>query len=386
MPLAFVRVDVLNSTSGEPLKDINGNPSTNILTDANGNFTFGPIYAPRGCWVNLKIYSRNDAAIVVDPGREIIDPYSRQMEIPEFVSVGENKTITYTYLDTEHSQNIAEFVHPWTILSYHSGVTRGWCYIFDETDSIIPQAIVRYPNQTGPFYDFTTEEIVLPWGVEPFPDVILHEYAHSVMNMCYGYFPPVMLKHSIEKKSNLTTAWVEGWADSFPLPVFNRTTLKSFPYGEVYDLEVPTWCWSQYGWEDGDEVEGRVAGALQDIFDSHNDGNDTFSDGFSRIWNIMQTQPSNTFRGFWQAWNTSGYQKQPALMAIFQNTIDYRGKGDVDADGNVTILDQIILAKAFGFKKGDSKFDKRADLNYDDTVNILDAIIFANYFGKHYDC
>jgi len=73
-------------------------------------------------------------------------------------------------------------------------------------------------------------------------------------------------------------------------------------------------------------------------------------------------------------------------MAIFQNTIDYRGKGDINADGDVNILDSLIVAGAFVSKKGDQKFDKRADLNYDNVINILDAILVSKYQGKHYDC
>jgi hypothetical protein len=210
------------------------------------------------------------------------------------------------------------------------------------------------------------------------------------MNSLYGYIPPTMEEHSINLRSDSTTAWAEGWANFYPLIVFNDpifTWSNGTHYANI-NLETPHWCSS--GWDDGDEVEGRVAGALWDIYDSQNDNApwyyDSFSDGFQRIWNIMHTTPCDTFHEFWQAWNTSGYPKQQALMAIFQNSIDYRGKGDINADGIVNYLDAIILGAAWGSIKGDANFDKRADLNYDDSINYLDSAILGANYGNDYDC
>jgi len=215
---------------------------------------------------------------------------------------------------------------------------------------------------------------------------MLHEYGHHVMYSVYGFIPPSMQNHTFNLRSNSTTAWAEGWANFYPLAVFNDPifTWSNGTHWADINLDTPHWCSS--GWDDGDLVEGRVAGALWDIFDSTNDDYDSLSDGFTRIWSLISSQTDNTFREFWQAWNASSYPKQSALMAIFQNSIDYRGLGDVNADGDVNILDSTIVANAFGSRKGSSNFDQRADLNYDDRVNILDAIIVGNNFGKHYDC
>jgi len=202
------------------------------------------------------------------------------------------------------------------------------------------------------------------------------------MNSLYGYIPPAMEEHSINLRSNSTTAWTEGWADFFPLVVQNDPDLTG------WNLETLYWC--SPDWDDGDEVEGRVAGALWDIFDPNHDNDpwyyDSFSDGFQHIWNIMRTTPCDTFYEFWQAWNTSGYPKQQALMAIFQNSIDYRGPGDINADGYVNAADAVILGNAFNSQKGDDNFDKRADLNYDDYVNAKDSVILGSYWGNEYDC
>ena len=47
--------------------------------------------------------------------------------------------------------------------------------------------------------------------------------------------------------------------------------------GALLNLETPTWGSS--GWDEGDDVEGRVAGALWDIYDDVNDGTDNYCDG-----------------------------------------------------------------------------------------------------------
>ncbi|OGD49075.1 hypothetical protein A3K79_00870 [Candidatus Bathyarchaeota archaeon RBG_13_46_16b] len=73
-------------------------------------------------------------------------------------------------------------------------------------------------------------------------------------------------------------------------------------------------------------------------------------------------------------------------MAIFQNSIDYRGPADINADSYVNAQDSIILGAAFGSEAGDPNFDKRADLNYDDRVNARDSVILGVNWGNHYDC
>jgi len=198
------------------------------------------------------------------------------------------------------------------------------------------------------------------------------------MNITYGYLPPVLPEHSINETSDASTAWVEGWGEFFPLVVFDN------PYYIDINLEAPHWC--SENWDDGDEVEGRVAGALWDIYDSHDDGYDTFTDGFTHIWNIMETTPCNNFTGFWQAWNTSGYPKQPALLAIFQNTIDYRGPGDANGDCVVDATDYQLVKAHIPSIKGQPNWDKRCDLNNDDVVDGQDLQIVKANIGKNYDC
>ena len=73
-------------------------------------------------------------------------------------------------------------------------------------------------------------------------------------------------------------------------------------------------------------------------------------------------------------------------MAIFQNTIDYRGPGDVNGDGWVELMDFWYISLAFGSRPGDPNWDQRADLNFDDIVELMDFYVASQNFGNTYDC
>lgn len=56
--------------------------------------------------------------------------------------------------------------------------------------------------------------------------------------------------------------------------------------------------------------------------------------------------------------------------------------GDVNGDGKVNIVDISIVAKAFGSKLGDPRWDPNADLDNNGLINIIDISKLAKEFGK----
>jgi hypothetical protein len=388
LPITSARVEIYDEeTTGTVFLGWN-------YTDYNGYFTFGPIsnndeLGEDGLDIIVIVNARSSAARVITPTGGV---YSAQSQ---------------TFWNCSDGPFFRNFVTPydqrgaWWIFSYHFGLTRGWYYLLSTVGYNASTATCRWPYETGPHYH-PGGEIHLPDWACWWSDTILHEYGHHVMYRLYGYIPPSIEEHYMETKSNSTTAWTEGWAHFFPLAVYNKPTRIvgiNATHGVEYNLEAPHWC--SPGWDDGDEVEGRVAGALWDIFDSQNDSApwyyDRLSDGFQRIWNIMHTTPCNTFRAFWQAWNATFYAhpKQNVsqlqdwnrtLTAIFQNSIDYRGPGDVNVDGIVDIEDIYYAAIRFGVEKGQPTWDYLADLNHDDIIDIADVYIASLNQGKTYDC
>ena len=361
------------------IKDSSGNLMGIVLTDINGNFTFPINVPPSGINIRCTVYTKNDYATVLQGGFDI--PYFANTD---WISIqpGESKTITWVFPDDPYNP-------VFTVFSYHTGLNRGWYYLNGTTVGAFPNATARYPYWWRPQYDDTKREIWLTEYTYNYPDEILHEYSHYEMHAAFGWrMPPDYIgNYTIKNVSNQPTALTEGWAYFFPLAVKNNGAYMEWGSGGIpysIDFESPHWC--SPDWDDGDAVVGRVTGALWDIYDAYNDSYDTFTDGFNNIWNVINTAYFETFYHFWDIWNGSGYPKQPALMAIFQNSIDYRGPGDVNADGDVDGRDIAEITSRYGSWKGQPSFAQWADLNYDDKICGRDLALASSNYGKHYDC
>jgi len=55
--------------------------------------------------------------------------------------------------------------------------------------------------------------------------------------------------------------------------------------------------------------------------------------------------------------------------------------GDVNGDGNVNIMDAVLIGVAFGTKPGHPNWDPRCDLNQDGYINIKDTVLLGANFG-----
>jgi len=182
-------------------------------------------------------------------------------------------------------------------------------------------------------------------------DVVQHEYGHWIMyNVYRGYWPPGAVgPHEVTTISNANLSWTEGWANAFPL--ICQSWLKpvedcwfEWGTGGAYDFETCPDC------DRGDACEGRVAGALWDIYDYWNDGYDTFQpefqtlDRFLDIWAVLLNQRSDNYRQFYDAWRSMGKDRHLINFCSYQNTIDYNKSpvlsgGTVDPSvGNSTTL------------------------------------------------
>ncbi|MGH7774887.1 MAG: CARDB domain-containing protein, partial [Candidatus Binatia bacterium] len=193
------------------------------------------------------------------------------------------------------------------------------------------QVVVNWaPNSVdGTFYSLGGNDVHLLADDPRSRILVLHEVGHGIMDDVYeDLFPPSpnCSPHFIPSASSAGCAWTEGWAEWFPATVYNRPVFE-FANGAIQDLEGPTW--GTGGWNNGDTVEGRVAGALIDISDSANEAFwDRFSEfpgGPGNIWRTFQNNVSNTFAQFWAQRGAGGFNVAPtgALASVYQNTIDY---------------------------------------------------------------
>jgi len=155
-------------------------------------------------------------------------------------------------------------------------------------------------------------------------DVVVHEYGHAIMYRVYGdELPPNpnCNPHYICIASSAGCAWTEGWANFFPLAVYDDEYYTNTADGYSYNLETR----NDGNCGSGDDVEGNVAASLWDIYDDHDEMYDRLSDGFSNIWHVLhdQTTDEDTFKDFYDSWCALGHDKSKANSAIFQNDIDY---------------------------------------------------------------
>lgn len=56
--------------------------------------------------------------------------------------------------------------------------------------------------------------------------------------------------------------------------------------------------------------------------------------------------------------------------------------GDIDEDGDVDIMDIVIMAKAYGSEDGAPEYDPRCDLDKNNKVQLFDIVIAAGNYGK----
>ena len=57
-------------------------------------------------------------------------------------------------------------------------------------------------------------------------------------------------------------------------------------------------------------------------------------------------------------------------------------KGDINGDGDVDVVDLLIIADSFGLTVDDPGFDPTCDFNADKAVDVVDLLTFADDFGK----
>ncbi|WP_435190673.1 metalloprotease [Streptomyces sp. bgisy126] len=117
-------------------------------------------------------------------------------------------------------------------------------------------------GKKGSWYDGGTGYVMLA-GLDPRSQhLVLHEAGHFLMGQIYRDKPPYVTNcspHPMDKRTSATCALWEGFPDALAAHVMGD---RRYVYsdGTVLDFD------KTQGWENGDQVEGRVAGALLDLW------------------------------------------------------------------------------------------------------------------------
>jgi hypothetical protein len=149
------------------------------------------------------------------------------------------------------------------------------------------------------------------------------------------FYWPYCTDHHINTKSDVSCAWSEGWADFLPLAVngdpcydYTLTSCSGTKDKSYFDLEAHNRFDKQqpYPFDLGDDVEGRVAGGLYDLYDSNNEGFDRISAGFYPIALFaLGSTKITTFYDFWSNHWEFNSSQDPFLsgVTLWWNSINY---------------------------------------------------------------
>jgi hypothetical protein len=165
------------------------------------------------------------------------------------------------------------------------------------------------------------------------PDIVAHETGHMYTYNANGWWYTGCTQHwMFNPPSNANCAWSEGWADFFPLLVngdhcCDVSTVNPCQ-GRVdidfFNLEAHNRGDNPQLFPGGDTVEGRVAGALYDLYDSYNEGFDRTSAGFLPIAQIaFGNSQITTFQNYWNNWIYSYPDSFSSGLTVWWNTINY---------------------------------------------------------------
>lgn len=272
---------------------------------AQGQDVFVKWIADSGNWrvqsPENKVYSYN-SPVVQDLRNGTTHDYGRRFMAPRA-----EQRVAYTYEALRQT---------------YTFVANGICW--DWYDACRPVVVVWGPDTTnGSFYRRNEDKVYLEADAPDYPHVVIHEAGHSIMDDIFQDNYPSGANcnpHTIKKKSSAGCAWTEGWAEWLPAAVLRDPVWKA----QGWSVDLENHSASSAGWDDGDEVEGRVAGALIDLWDSRDDGLDKHWDAAHPILNVVQNHNSRTFAEYWKHRKEENHNVgNSPLAAVFQNSIDY---------------------------------------------------------------
>ncbi|PKO20293.1 MAG: hypothetical protein CVU38_20910, partial [Chloroflexi bacterium HGW-Chloroflexi-1] len=290
-------------------------------TDSTGSYSIGPVSNPGGdVWVRIYAY-----ALEYQGGPEVAS-----------IHVGGTQPYTFAYLDAYNAPSPTEVfsdgthdIGAYAVTESTNNDRKAW-WIKDDLERGYQKRFELQSIASAPNGSYIAEWPTSATGYHPnghidislvdandTSDTVLHEMGHAVMYYAYGNSSPPACppgNHYVKKVSSPSCGWSEGWAQMWHMYV-NGDSIHHYPGDGSDDLENQTW--GTAGWDNGDQVEGRVAGALWDLFDYDYEYDpisgtwrwretwDNYSEGMTHIWAAMTSGKSDTFWDFWGKWKNS---------------------------------------------------------------------------------
>ena len=347
-PAAGLRVDVWDLDYGFPAP---GEPLDSTRTDANGFFESKPILnedndgpggepGVTGQDVYLKLYSDNGDVRLLKTGTELNYVW-QSYDINETTGQKRNVTGPVVNMDRlvvmEDTPNVAAL---WTFVN----MAEAWLYL-KEASGRDPGEVIGYwspESSDGPRYDPDTKKLYFRNDTAGYSDVVVQHTAYALLDSLLGGLPDAWLGCTAGPDTTIKTAvaeacaFVQGFGTYLPLAVYHDATFESQSARSV-DMDAPKPV--SPGWENGDLVPGRIAGAFWDL-DEHDETveeHDAFNASFADIWEVIDMRRPETMDEWWTGWKAIGKDGCGASGSLFQNSIDY------NAAPNVAPIPDVII-------------------------------------------
>ena len=259
------------------------------------------------------------------------DPYDFRTGIRE--NIGDGTTVDFGGLQPADAR-LRGSLRAFDDANAAAAFTPGDCW--DSFDHDCRRIDINWNPDENPrtAYDPGSNEVSLLAQDADDRNVVVHEIGHAVMDDVYDdntVDPGNQCgDHQLHLRESQECAWVEGFADWYGVAVFGDPVYRDTVDQTVeQSFDTPTWGSVRQdtgaAWENGDGVEGRIAGAMWDLVDGPGEAPwDRYGDGLDGVWDTFLRNRSTTFNQYWIQRGQNGRNVGPdALAVLFQNTIDY---------------------------------------------------------------
>lgn len=345
-PAAGLKVEIMDIDQGPPATN---QVLGTTVTDANGFFkstelsnkdTDGPTNRPAGGQdVFLRLKSNNGTIRLYKLGTtqdyawqsyDIDAQNGISRDVPDGVVALPPLIIMENTKDVEALWTFVSLADAWYYMKAQSGRDPGELTAFWSPSS-----------QDGPRYDAAAKQLFFRNDNAGYSDVVVQQAAYALMHNLLGSLPPEWATclngpgEDMKRVGSAACALVQGFASFLPAAVYQEPLFES-PATSGLDLDLAHA--GSLGWQDGDTVAGRVAGAFWDLteFDPTQDGSDKFNATFKDIWQVIDGKRPTTMAQWWAGWKALGKDACSAVGTLAQNTINYNSDPMV-VPGNLRI-------------------------------------------------
>jgi len=332
-PASGVKVEVWDLDRGFPAT---GELLDTVHTDVEGRYTSNPIDnfdrdGPTGARsgnqdVFLKIFTEGSQVVLLEAGTprpfvwtsyEINPATGKVDDVPDGVFGFPDQ---YLY---EHTPDVAAM---WAFVD----MTSAW-FLLRDAAGRDPGSVTGTwgpASADGPRYEPAARRLVFRNEDARYGDLIGQYTAYALLDSLLDPLPAEWSAclDAVPADPRLpqepACALLHGLAMSVPL-IASGSSEYSTPAQPALDFDAATF--GTLGWDDGDAVPGRVAGAFWDLHEGdgtveeHDRWNATFTD----VFEVVDVRRPVTLADWWSGWLALGKNGCTAVASLFQNTIAY---------------------------------------------------------------